>query len=263
MKKHLNHPILLIGLVVLALVIVFLIFDRKRILNEASETASQTNQNDASSTTGGQPLSVDQRLKGCDISHWDGTIDWASLKGASISFVFIKATQGTTYIDPDFEYNWASADSYGFYRGAYHFYQPNEDPKEQAAHFLSVAKPSKGDLLPVLDIEVSDNLSPAKLAADIGIWIDSVKAAIGRYPIIYTDHSFWNGSVDADFGHCPLWIAEWETDKPPLLPKGWSRWIFWQYADNGTLAGIPDAQGKVDLDYFYGDEQSIKNYRLK
>ncbi len=258
MSKNLITRFLIILLLVLVVVVVYLLIERKSILPGKATPAP--------TAVAPEPLpdaTTTERLKGCDISHWDGEIDWTSLKKSGIDFLFIKATQGTTYIDPDFEYNWQTAANYGFFRGAYHFYQPSEDPKAQAEHFLSVIKPQKGDLLPVLDIEISHGKTVSELTDDIQIWINTVKEAIGRYPIIYTDYPFWNRATSGDFSASPLWIAEWEKGSPPLLPRGWQQWAFWQYADNGTLPGIPEADGKVDLDYFHGGKQSIKNYQLK
>lgn len=203
------------------------------------------------------------RIMGCDVSHWDGEIDWTKLKKAGVKFIYQKATQGTEYIDPTFEENWASAKNYGVIRGAYHFYDPKADPEVQAAHFLNVVKFEKGDLLPVLDIEIASGVSPDELSKNIGIWIEKVQAAIGRPPIIYTYRYFWDASINQDFSHCPLWIAEYENNHAPYIPNGWKDWIMWQYSSKGTLPGIPDAVGKVDLDHFKGDLQALKTYQIR
>lgn len=202
-----------------------------------------------------------EKILGCDLSHWDGEIDWHELKGSKIQFVFIKATQGATYVDPMFEENWETSKNYGLIRGAYHFYQPGEDPKAQAEHFLSVAKHEKGDITPVLDIEISNGLNQDQLTRDISIWVSTVKSAIGRYPIIYTDMAFWNKAIDEDFSHCPLWLAEWETVHVPLLPKGWHDWTFWQFTSSGTLQGV-SLKGKLDLSYFNGASFELRRYQL-
>ena len=206
---------------------------------------------------------TDKKLNGVDLSHWNGEIDWPALKKTNITFIFMKATQGVTYVDHAFERNWITAKNYGFYRGAYHFYTPKDDPTTQAKHFLSVVKPEKGDILPVLDIEIAHGEDPEQLRKDIAIWIDTVKAAIGRYPIIYTDRGFWDQSIDTSFNHCPLWIAEWDNKHAPYLPKGWNKWVFWQYTNAGTLEGIPGAKGKTDLDWFQGDLNRLKSYQIR
>lgn len=201
-------------------------------------------------------------LQGVDLSHWDGTVDWPVLKATGISFVYIKATQGSDYPDPQFAQNWRSAAKEGIIRGAYHFYQPGQDPKAQAEFFLKVANPQKGDLVPVLDIEVAEKRSPEQLAADIKLWLETVRARIGRYPIIYTDRAFWEASIQADFSMYPLWIAEWETNRSPLLPGNWTNWVFWQYSSTATVPGVP-SKNKVDLDCFQGTSlEDLSRYQL-
>ena len=199
---------------------------------------------------------------GCDVSHWDGKIDWEKLKQTDIAFVYIKATQGTNYIDPTFREHWASAKQHGFIRGAYHFYDPTKDPVAQAEFFLKTTALGKGDLLPVLDIEIAKGVDAQKLTNDIALWINTVKAKIGRNPMIYTDYGFWNKSIDKAFSDCPLWIAEWESGRKPYLPNGWKEWVFWQYSAKGSLEGI-SAKGNVDLDEFNGPLSSLKTYLLR
>lgn len=244
-------PIFIIIIIVLTLgVLVYLLFFREN----ANEKATSQQSKKVKST---------ERLKGCDISHWVGEVNWTALKKTDIEFVFMKATEGIAYVDPEFKENWQSAQNFEFQRGAFHFYEPHLDPKQQAEHFLSVVQLQKGDILPVLDIEVSNGVSDEELTKNVGIWIQTVKEKIGRFPIIYTYRIFWDPTIDANFGHCPLWLAEWETTHQPYLPNGWKDWVFWQYTKKGTVAGIPNAKGRVDLDYFNGSLQSLASYTIR
>lgn len=255
-----------IYLILLGIILLFFIshiYLHVRVHDLEPPTASRSPTSHGTSTPAASTSTATHKVKGCDVSHWDGSIDWIELKKSGISFIYIKATQGSEYIDPTFHNNWESAQNYGLIRGAYHFYDPHADPAAQADHFLAVIKPQKGDLLPVLDIEIAKGVDPDQLSEDIGIWISKVKNALGRYPIIYTDGYFWNKSISKDFSQCPLWVAEWDHRKNPLMPHGWKDWVFWQYSATGTLAGIPSAKGKVDLDTFNGDLQALKNYQIR
>ena len=42
--------------------------------------------------------SATQLRSGIDASHWQGTINWTRVAGASKKFVYLKATEGTTYV---------------------------------------------------------------------------------------------------------------------------------------------------------------------
>lgn len=202
-----------------------------------------------------------ERTLGCDLSHWDGEVDWVKLKKSKVEFIFVKATQGDKYVDPKFEENWVTSKNYGFERGAYHFFEPGKDAKAQAEHFLKTVGHVKGDLVPVLDIEIAHGVDPQELTEDIKIWINTVNEAIGRYPIIYTDRGFWDKNITDDFSHCALWLAQWETTHTPYLPKGWKKWAFWQYTETGSVNGV-QAGTNVDLSHFNGHIGSLRNYTL-
>ena len=45
-------------------------------------------------------------MTGVDVSHYQGTIDWAELAGQDLDFAFIKATEGSGHIDECFYDNW-------------------------------------------------------------------------------------------------------------------------------------------------------------
>src|SRR5262249_34286320 len=86
------------------------------------------------------PLTVCARgatTKGIDVSHYQGTIDWAAVNDGGIGFAFMKATEGLTFVDSTFAANWSGAKAHGVVRGAYHFFRPQDDGIQQADFFLS------------------------------------------------------------------------------------------------------------------------------
>jgi lysozyme len=189
------------------------------------------------------------QVQGIDVSDHQGTVDWNAVRQAGKLFAFIKATDGITYTDPDFAANWSGARAAGLLRGAYHFYETDDDPTAQAKNFLSAVQLQPGDLPPVVDIERLDAGGTAsQTVQDLQTWLDAVEQATGRVPIIYTDHGFWNSLGTSAFGRYPLWIAEYGVDSP-TLPAGWTSWTLWQYSETGTVSGVT---GSVDLDVFNG-----------
>jgi len=206
-------------------------------------------------------IEASHKLQGVDISHWDGAIDWAALKKSDITFLYIKATQGTTYQDPMFVKNWANAKKYGFTRGAYHFFDPDEDGAKQAKLFLDRIKHEDGDLVPALDIEVASKGGPEKLVEEMDEWLLYVEKALNKKPVIYCDVPFWNSNVKVDRSDYPLWLAEWEDyQKPNSLPMGWKTYTLWQYSAKGVVRGINYPH--VDLDAFKGSEQDLEKIKL-
>ncbi|MPY20555.1 glycoside hydrolase family 25 protein [Paenibacillus glucanolyticus] len=57
--------------------------------------------------------------QGIDVSRYQGVVDWAKVKASGKSFVFIKASQGTSLEDPRFAGNAQGAKAAGMLIGAY------------------------------------------------------------------------------------------------------------------------------------------------
>ncbi len=189
------------------------------------------------------------RLPGIDVSHYQGTIDWNQVRSVGTQFAFIKALEGITSTDPQFQANWRGAKAAGLLCGAYHFYLPGDDPTQQAEAFLSTYQPSPGDLPPVLDIETTNGQSTSVVVQGIQAWLSAVEAKVGVPPILYTDPSFWKSlGAGQQFSGYPLWIADYGVSTP-AVPAGWKNWTFWQTSQSGSVAGVT---GAVDLDVFQG-----------
>jgi lysozyme len=71
-----------------------------------------------------------------DISHWQGphTVDDMQLVAANAPAIMLKATEGTTWVDPEFVNNAAAADLARLPWGAYHYVTAGHG-KAQADHF--------------------------------------------------------------------------------------------------------------------------------
>lgn len=201
-------------------------------------------------------------IYGIDISHHQGDIEWdklehATIDGASVCFVFIKATEGTTYLDENFNENFYQTIRHGFIRGAYHYYLPQFSAKEQAAHFLHQVHLEEGDLPPVLDIEEIGNKSKEDIRRDVLTWLTIVGKAYDTKPIIYTGFKFKTDYLNTEeFQDYPYWIAHYYVSK--LGYKG--DWRFWQYSDMGQLDGIGH---KVDLNVYNGSLYDLNQLTLK
>ena len=96
-------------------------------------------------------------VRGIDVSHHQGPIDWDAVGASGVAFAFIKASEGRDHLDPRFEENWNAAGAAGISRGAYHFFTFCTPGREQAAHFLEAAPPGSGELPPVADVEFTGN----------------------------------------------------------------------------------------------------------
>ena len=197
-------------------------------------------------------------LHGIDVSHYQKDIDWDKLKNAQINgvpiqFIFVKATEGSTIMDENFNQNFYNARKSGLIRGAYHFFSTQSPPLEQARWFSKMVWLDKYDLPPVLDVEQSGGLSPKHLQTMVLQWMDYIERRYGVTPILYTSYKFKETYLNTpEFDKYPYWIAHYYVDK--LQYKG--KWAFWQHTDSGHVNGV---DGEVDVNVFNGNyDQLVK-----
>lgn len=188
------------------------------------------------------PVKVLTKVHGADISHHNTGVDLRKAKAAGLGFLYHKATEGSTVKDDQYIHRRAIAHSVGLPFGAYHFARPDSarDAIVEARAFLAYAKPKPGDLIPVLDLEVSGKLSQAGLKAWAKAFSDEVKRETGVLPMIYSP---W------DLGLPNLrWVPRYNNSNTP--PK--IEWDIWQFS-NGVF-GSPNSfpgLGHVDLNTFH------------
>ncbi len=201
-------------------------------------------------------------IRGIDVSHYQGDIDWAKVRNASINadpilFVVVKATEGESMIDENFNENFYQAQQNDFIRGAYHFFVPGISGKKQARFFLKQVHLVPGDLPPVLDIEKTGNLSINELRKEIKYWLEIVENHYNVKPIIYTGYKFKQKFLsDEMFNEYPYWIAHYYVEK--LEYKG--QWVMWQHTDCGSVDGIKNA---VDFNIFNGSLEQLRDFTIQ
>ncbi|MFV8186608.1 lysozyme [Streptomyces sp. AF1B] len=215
----------------------------------------------------GLPASAASLPKGHDVSSHQKNVDWSRAKANGARFVYIKATESTTYRNPYFTKQYDGARKAGIIRGAYHFALPDKSSgRTQAAYFARNGGRWSADgwtLPPALDIEYNPYDKKHKCyglshASMVG-WIRSFSAEMyrrtGRHPVIYTTTRWWNtctGSSRAFASNHALWLARPNSEDAGALPAGWSFWTFWQYGSSGSLPG--------DQNLFNGSAAQLKQF---
>lgn len=200
-------------------------------------------------------------VHGIDISHYQETVRWEELRNASIDnmpvrFVFIKATEGVSIFDRNFNQNFYEAKQNDLVRGAYHYLTPDVPAHLQAEFFLRQVHLEPGDLPPVLDVEEAGSLTKAQLTKAVKTWLEIVEKKYGVKPIIYSGFRFKQKYLDdAFFDDYPYWIAHYYVEK--ISYQG--QWHFWQHTDCGEVAGI---KGKVDCNVFNGSVEELLDLTL-
>lgn len=207
-------------------------------------------------------------IRGVDISHHNGDVNWEQLKNEGVAFAYIKATEGVSHKDRSYKDNYPAAKLADIKVGAYHFYTFGLDGAEQANRFIRDAKVADDDLIPMIDVEHSpynrhswdDNYR--KLVIDELKKMEQVLFDYyGVHPIIYTNRDCYKLYIKGHLTENLIWMSDLHNE--PSIDD--NEWIIWQFSHTGRLNGV---KGDVDLNYFrYSyrrfEELKVKNYRGK
>ena len=190
-------------------------------------------------------------VKGVDVSTYQGVVDWHAVRAAGVEFAFARVSDGVSHPDDQFARNWPAMKTAGVVRGVYQFFRPGGDPIAQADLVMQKLQAAgglaAGDLPVVMDMEVSDGLSPAAIQANMHTWLGKIEQATGRKPIIYTA-AFMSSNIGTGFTAYPLWVANYGATCP-TMPANFTAWKFWQDSSTGSVAGI---SGAVDTNLWNG-----------
>jgi GH25 family lysozyme M1 (1,4-beta-N-acetylmuramidase) len=217
--------------------------------NSNNNNSSTTNNNSSgnSSTGSSNPSSTsNSKYKGIDISHYNGDIDFTKVKAAGVQLVYIKATEGTTYVDNYLGINYNGAKSAGLKTGFYHFLVGTSSPETQADNFYKNIKDKQSDLKPMLDVETNGfDVMDYTLR-----FINEFKKISNMDIGIYT-YSDFISNLDNRLSKYTLWEANWHKSSSDLPSNNvWITRAGHQYTDQGTINGI---NTQVDLDEFTQD----------
>lgn len=185
---------------------------------------------------------------GIDVSGWQGNIDYSEVASSGIEIVYMKASEGTSFVDPYFNQNYTNAKANGLKVGFYHYLtaRSNSEAVAEANFFVSTISGMTPDCRLAMDFESFGNLSAEEIN-EIGLtFMQTVESLSGKEMVIYSDTSNASNIFGGGLTNYPLWVAQYEVEEP--TPNGnWNNWVGWQYTDAGEISGI---DGYVDRDRF-------------
>ena len=200
-------------------------------------------------------------VRGVDVSHHQGAIDWQRLARQDVAFAYLKATEGGGFKDKRFAYNWREARAAGFAVGAYHFFLPGKSGREQAENFIASVPQAADALPPVLDVEcpvVPPGPERNRIRANIQACLALLEIHYGKTPVIYTTYAAFAAYVSGLEQHHPLWIRSvFAAPDEKVIQHGWR---FWQYSARGVLDGYSGRERFIDLNVFNGTEQDFVRF---
>lgn len=194
-------------------------------------------------------------VKGCDVSQWQGNIDFNKVKASGINFVILRAGYGqyTVQKDPTFEDNYKKAKAAGLNVGAYWYsYAGSEaDALAEAKTCIEVIKGKKFEYPIYFDLEEQSQFSRGKAfcSALVTAFCSELEKA-GYFAGLYISRSPLQQYITAEVANrYALWIAEYGSKCNYNGTYG-----MWQYSSEGKVSGI---SGNVDLDICYVDYPKI------
>jgi GH25 family lysozyme M1 (1,4-beta-N-acetylmuramidase) len=140
---------------------------------------------------------------GLDISHHqDLGLDLAQCRREGVEFVFVKSSEGSSFVDSAFAANLAEARGAGLLVCAYHYVRSNASAAAQVAN---VARVVPRDVPVIPDVEAN--------SGGIGLvreFVDRLRAAGYRVPLSYIPRWYWQqiGSPSLA-GLPPLWSSRY------------------------------------------------------
>lgn len=180
---------------------------------------------------------------GIDVSSHQKNINWDLVgSDSNIKFVYIKATEGSTYISPHYKNNVAQAHRQGLLVGSYHYLRSTSSIKAQYQNFIKAATLTSQDLIPMIDVEKRGSWSRKQLIDSLHLLAKMMQEHYGVRPMIYSTMSFYNHNLSPYFNDYPLYIGRYSKKMPEISWNG--QYTIWQYTETGKVNGIDT---KVDL----------------
>lgn len=190
-----------------------------------------------------------------DISSYQADLNLVAVS-SSIQGVIVKATEGTSYVNPYCDRHYQQAKSANLLRGFYHF-AGSGDPLAEAAFFYRNVLGYLHDGIPVLDWEGNQTVD----------WVNKFGRQFhnltGIWPWIYANPWRFNqGGVEPN---CARWVASYPEVAHPTFAQAAS-WkcptadgnvVAWQFCSDGRLSGY---NANLDCSVYYGDRESWLRY---
>lgn len=207
------------------------------------------------------------KLKGIDVSKWQGAIDWAKVAGDGVKFAMIRLGYGSKDgtacgADGYYQKNVEGALKNGIAVGCY-FYSyalTVEAVKREAAFVIQQLAKYKGRILYPIAFDIEDKtqagLGRSTLTAMVTAFCSALEAA-GYYASFYCNADWARNRLDMNaLARFDFWLAQWAS-APTYTGHAYN---MWQSSSKGSVAGI---SGNVDMDTAFVDyEAVIKKNRL-
>jgi lysozyme len=200
---------------------------------------------------------AEKGIKGIDISHHNGIINWERIDTTEVKFVIIKSTEGDSskHTDSLFKTNWNKCLEKKLIVGAYHIFGIKSSGMKQFNNYISVVPKLNNSMPPLIDVNILSRAKDiSKLIKELKILENELHIYYGKKPIIYCQEYYYHRDIANNFKNNKVWLKNYGKKLPSVLET--KRGI-WQYSETGQCYGIT---GNVDMDYFNGNISSFNEF---
>lgn len=148
--------------------------------------------------------------EGIDVSHWQNDINFSEVKNSGVEIVYIKASQGTKFVDPYLEINYKNAKANNLKIGFYHYLTATsiKGAESQASFFASVIEGKEVDCKLAMDYEEFFGESKNEINEIAVAFIKKLKYITGKDVIVYSNlNNVKNTFNDNVANQGKLWLA--------------------------------------------------------
>lgn len=195
-------------------------------------------------------------MKGIDVSHWQGDIDWDKVKTSDVEFAIIKAggSDAGFYKDPKFERNYSEAKRVGIPIGSYYFVGSKcisyNDGMADAERFINFLNGKTFEYPVYIDLETT-SIADKSGATEACIGFCETMEKSKYFSGIYASdlYGFQDRLEILKLKNIAKWVARYGSNPTYVTDYG-----MWQYSSTGVINGI---NGNVDTNECYVDYPSI------
>lgn len=208
-----------------------------------------------------EPRKRDYPVRGAVIDSELGKVDWEVMKTQTISFVYIRATKGTVFVDEQYSANRKSVNNTGLLSGYYHEFDFSTDGEKQAENFIENLGSLDGRLRPMVRvtrygiyyIHMKDK---DKAVENLRSFLDRVEQEYGRRCVIMCDKACYDEYIKESFPKYTLWLMGHfrEPDEED------THWALWEFNPRVRSAGYENKKKYYAISV-YRKERDIENFK--
>jgi len=195
------------------------------------------------------------KIKGIDVSAWQGQIDWSAVAKYGMGFAILRITETGNVIDSAFERNYRGCTENNIPVGVYKYSYAMtvSEIRSEANKIVSVLAGRKIQLPVFLDLENSNQRALG--SENIHKLADAFREIIekaGYKFALYCNVDWYDTVICSHLKKYDFWIARYPANDNGTLQERLrpNFGVGWQYSSKATIPGIT---GNVDRNVFYKD----------